>query len=78
MGLHSSALMESPFQEPGQRERGIDEAMGTAEVKKYFDEYPTIAFDQELGYPREKKIENMILNFGKFYYSHARYTSFRT
>jgi NADH dehydrogenase (ubiquinone) Fe-S protein 2 len=65
VGFHKAAH-QSLLHEGGINERLYppNDPEDNKELWRTFDRMSTSTFDGNLGYPREKKIENMILNFG--------------
>nr|CAD2161855.1 unnamed protein product [Meloidogyne enterolobii] len=65
IGSTPRAAHQSLFREAGSVERlDPDDLANPKEVIKFLDRMNTSTFDGNFGYPREKKIDNMILNFG--------------
>nr|CAD2161958.1 unnamed protein product [Meloidogyne enterolobii] len=65
IGSTPRAAHQSLFREAGSVERmDPDDLANPKEVLEAIDRMNTSTFDGNFGYPREKKIDNMILNFG--------------
>jgi NADH dehydrogenase (ubiquinone) Fe-S protein 2 len=66
MGAFDEAASEGMFSQQGALERDdrYVEEMGIRKTVAAYDEMPINSMDGRIGFPREKKIQNMILNFG--------------